>query len=496
MLVAMMVHLLVSQVDSLREPVLVFDNPAVQSTLGTAYSKALDNLLLINMMPAGPGQLRSGLVALAGARFLRAGGGYGEPWTRDASVNSWSALSLLAPDLARNTLWAVCERRPDGSVAVQDDNQWWDKIVWVLAAWNHYATTGDQAFLKQAYATSNRLASSLVETRFDAEFGLFRGPSHLQDGIAGYPAPFDDPPGSSSFILDHSGSDKLMTLSVNCLYYAAFRSLAKMAAALGEPASVSSDWETRAKALRKAVNDRFWMPKAGSYAYLLYGEGELRGKQAEYQEATGISLAVLCGVADARRAGQVVRNARTTRFGIPLVDPEFPRYSAAAPGRHSRIVWPLAQGYWATAAAVTGNVARFRAEVEALAGLAKGSDWHFFEIYNPTTGKPDGGMQCGSHWASAPDQAWSASAYLRMIHYGLFGMAFTPGGVTFAPTLPADWGAVTLKGLHYRGAVLDIRLTGSGRRVVRFSIDGQVSAKPLVPASLQGVHRVEIVLAP
>jgi glycogen debranching enzyme len=486
--------MLLNLVTAPSEPVLTFENQKVQPSLGVAYSRALDNLLRINVLPAGPGQLRSGLVSGADAKFVRAGGDYQDPWTRDASINSWNALSLLAPNLAQNTLWAVCERLPNGSVAIQDDNQWWDKIIWVSAAWNHYATTGDRAFLKQAYATSKQVADRLIATRFDKEFGLFQGPSHLQDGIAGYPAPFSDPPGSSGFILDHPGSDKLMTLSVNSLYFGAFRSLAKMAAELDENPAVAKAWLARTNDLRKAINQRLWMPKAGSYAYLLFGQGDLRGKQAEYQEATGISLAVLCGVADAKRAKQVVENARTTKFGIPLVDPEFERYAKEGPGRHSRIVWPLAQGYWADAAAKVGNVARFRTEVEILAGLAKSTDWNFYEIYNPTTGKPDGGMQCGGRWGSCSHQTWSASAYVRMIHYGLFGMGFTPSGISFSPTLPAEWGGVSLTGLRYRNSVINIRLSGSGRKVIGFSVDGKAKTKPFLPANLKGPHNVEIVM--
>jgi alpha-galactosidase len=122
-------------------PTLTFENPEVQAVNGEAYARALDNLLRINVLDAGPKQMRSGLVADPLGTFLRAGGDYQEPLTRDASVNSWNALGLLAPDLARNTLWAVCERRADGGLCIQNDNQWWDKVIWVIAAWNHYATT-------------------------------------------------------------------------------------------------------------------------------------------------------------------------------------------------------------------------------------------------------------------------------------------------------------------------------------------------------------------
>jgi glycogen debranching enzyme len=336
------------------------------------------------------------------------------------------------------------------------------------------------------------LADDLILTRFDKEFGLFQGPSHLQDGIAGYPAPFNDPPGTSRFILDHPGSDKLMTLSVNSLYVQAFRSLAKMATELKQDKAVSKAWTQRADALRNAINTHLWIPGKKSYAYMLFGEGEQRGKQAMYQEGTGIGLVVLAGVPDASRAREVVKNVRTTAYGIPLVDPEFERYTVDKPGRHSYIVWPLAQGYWGSAAAKVGNIDRFRIETEALVGLVKSTDWNFYEIYNAQTGKIDGGWQNGHHWGSCTNQTWSASSYIRLIHYGMFGMDFSPSGITFAPNLPKEWGAVRLSGLRYREAILDIRLVGSGRRVVEFWVDGKPCEKPFISSDLKGKHTVEI----
>jgi cellobiose phosphorylase len=155
----------------------------------------------------------------------------------------------------------------------------------------------------------------------------------------------------------------------------------------------------------------------------------------------------------------------------------------------------MAQGYWACAAAKAGNAARFRSEVEALATSAQSTKWNFFEIYNGVTGAVDGGWQCGAHWGSCSNQTWSASAYIRMIHEGLFGMEFTPSGIRFAPVLPEQWGAVSLRRLQYRAAVLDIHLAGSGRRISKFTLDGKRQAHPVVPAGLVGEHRVEIVLS-
>jgi glycogen debranching enzyme len=477
-------------------PVLVFEDSRLDATLGNTYRAALDNLLVTNILPADLKKYnRTGLLTGELPQLIRAGGNYHDPWTRDASVNSWNAASLLCPEVARNTLWAVCERQPNGRLIIQRDNQWWDKLIWVTAAWNHYAITGDRAFLSAAFEATEASLEELLQTRFDAEHGLFQGPSHLADGIAGYPAPFDDPKGSSSFILDHPGADKMMTLSANAIAYHALRCAAKMADALARDAAVSARWNKKADAVRAAINRHFWMAGKQTYAYLLHGDGPWRGKPAEFQEATGISLVILFGIADAKRAAQVVANTKTTEFGIALLEPEIPRYSANRPSRHGRVIWPMAQGYWATAAARTGSVSIFQRETEALAGLVKGSGWNFWEIYSPATGKPDGGWQCGRHWGSCQHQTWSATAYLRMIHYGLFGMTFEPDGIRFSPVLPTAWGKVTLQDLNYREQQLEIRLTGRGMRIKQFRLDGKRMRNAFLPATLTGKHQVAITLA-
>ena len=156
------------------------------------------------------------------------------------------------------------------------------------------------------------------------------------------------------------------------------------------------------------------------------------------------------------------------------------------------VVWPLVNGMFACAAAQAGRADLFQSETDTLARLAAGSGGHFFEIYNALTGVPDGGWQNGGHWPSQPDQTWSATAYLRMIYSGLFGMTFTPDALTLSPTLPAAWGPVTLTNVAYRKATLTIALAGGGHQVKRVLYDGKPLARPIIAATATGPHRLEI----
>ena len=479
----------------LQAPRLAFQSRAVQSRLGAAYEAALENLLRTNTVPdLADAHNASGMLTGDPAFFIRAGGGYDQPWTRDASLNSWNAASLLEPQAARNTLWAVCQHDSSGALVIQQDSQWWDKVIWMTGAWNHYAVTGDRAFLKSAYGVAQKELAQMQSEHFSAEYGLFQGPAFFTDGIAGYPEPEYDPNNHSSFVLDHHYTAQLMALSTNCVYYNAFRCASRMATELKQPALEARQYEQSAAALKSAINSHLWIPSKSTYGYFLHGAGPLAGTLDPSQEGIGLSFAILFGVASPAQAQSILHTVYRSPHGITASWPHFARFDDAHPGRHNGVVWPLVNGMFATAAASAGRTDLFRDEVENAALLSAGSDHRFFEIYNGQTGVPDGGWQNGGHWPSQPDQTWSATAYLRMINTGLFGMEFAPNLLTFAPTLPAEWGSVKLTGVRYRSAVLTIALQGSGSRIVRFLYDGRRLAQPVVSAQATGPHSLVITL--
>ncbi|MCG8923062.1 glycosyl hydrolase family 65 protein [Lentzea sp. CC55] len=476
-------------------PSLRFANPDSQALYGTAYTAALDNLLRRNTLAYDPRYNRSGLQDPA-VGFVRAGGGYQQPWTRDASINSWNAASQLSPALAENTLWAVVDRDSTGALRVQQDDQQWDQVVWLTAAWHHYLVTGDREFLGNAYDTARNtltIRENAGNAGFNATYGLFTGASFFNDGIAGYPAPPADATESvSTGSMPWPGIASGMYLSTNEVYYAAYVNAANMADRLGR-AREAAGHRSKAAALKAAINRHFWNPATGLYDYQLLADGT----RGAYQEGTGLAFAILFGVANPDRARSIVANARGMKWGMPDTFPHWDRYSEAQPGRHNAIVWPLVQGLWAKALARQGDQAKFAAETARLAKLANNNSG-FWEIYNGTTGVVDGGYQrlgdtVKFHWGSEPDQTWSATAFLDMVHTGLFGLRYGDAGLTFAPTLPAGWGDVTLRNLRYRDADLTISLRGAGTTIRSVTVDGRPS-RPEIPATLTGAHTVEITL--
>jgi hypothetical protein len=476
-------------------PSLEFGDAALQAALEVPYRAALQNLVEINTVYATPSVYNSsGLISYPPGVFVRAGRAYSPPqrWTRDNAINAWNATSLLGPVVGANTLWAAVNRESDGSLIVAQDTQWWDHIVWVAAAWNHYTITGDRDFLTNAYEAAVNSLAARRTNNFNDSYGLFEGPGFMNDGIAGYPVPPDSLTGRSGFVLSYPGTADMMVLSTNCEYYGAHRALASMAGELGRRAEAAA-YRSDGNALRDAINRHLWREEAGTYGYFIHGSDSLAGQLDTSQEGGGLAFAVLFGVANPSQIRKLLADTHWQPHGIVNVWPHFPRYNDERPGRHNVMVWPMVHSMFGHAAAVGGRVDLFGRAVTDLANLVTGIDNSFYELYNSITGARDGGWQVNRQWTSQPDQAWSATGYLRMIYSGLFGLTFAPDGLTIAPTLPPGWGPVGLTGLRYRDMTLDIELSGAGNQVRFSTVDGRPS-RPTIPADGHGTHTVHVKL--
>lgn len=241
----------------------------------------------------------------------------------------------------------------------------------------------------------------------------------------------------------------------------------------GRPAGQVSSLNAQAAALKTAINDDFWIPAKGMYGYFIHGADSMRGQLYQTEEGAGLSFAILFGIATPAQAESIMQNTDIQPAGIVDTYPNFARYSGAQPGRHNVTVRPMVQGYWADAAAQSGDQSRFASEVESLARLADSGN-EFYEAYTAQTGVPDGGWQTGSHWSAAPDQTWSATAYLRMISTGNAGLCLDVRGAATADLTPVQiytcdgtnaqqWNVVTADNtLRSLGKCLDVKNGGTG----------------------------------
>lgn len=337
----------------------------------------------------------------------------------------------------------------------------------------------------------------LEQTTFDEKYGLFMGPSVFNDGIAGYPESVFDSLNNSSFVLNHKNAKNIKCLSTNSLYYGAYLALADMSKVLND--GKSGVYFKKATLLKAQILKYLYNGKENKLYYLIDSDGKIDHSQ----EALGLSFSVLFGVLDANQGSGVINHAKTSAYGIPSIYPDFLRYSNKRPGRHNNIIWPMVNGFFANAALQIKNYKVFTAEFNNLTHLALDEDkgnYNFREIYNATTGVPDGGWQRRNtdtdfHWPSFKTQTWSATAYLSMVLNGLFGIKYQLDGLYLAPFLPENTKALSLQSLIYRKAILDLKIEGQGSYIASFMINGKIQKEHKIPATATGRQEVIIKLS-
>ncbi len=406
--------------------------------------------------------------------IINAGGSYTGEWTRDIAINSWNASNLLLPEVSRHSLWCTTTDH-----RTRIGHQYWDHIIWVIGAYDHYLTTRDEAFLRQAYTASRNTMQQLESEAFDSRYGLFTGPSVFNDGIAGYESPIYEQGRASSYVLDYPNARHIMCLSTNCVYYAAYLRLADMARLTGD-ASTAKSYLASAATLKGNIRNHLWDTQQQTFYYLI----DHNGTPHRFQEGLGLSFAVLFGIADPSEAAHLVAKAHVTPYGLPSIYPHFQRFSDERPGRHNTIIWPFVNAFWAEATLQTGARDKFIFEVENLCRLVTRSNDCFYEIYDSRTGAVNGGWQTKASdriesWESIHHQTWSATGFLRMVIKGIFGIRATEEGLVMAPDaeLMHHFGISRLDNLRFMNIRLHIRRIGNGHKIHRIKIEGQKSGK-------------------
>lgn len=438
-----------------------------EADIARCFEAAVENILDINIIPCDRAVYGStGL--LRHTHMLRAGGNYETPWTRDAAINTWNCLRLLHPEVARDTLFAVCTADEEGRPVIQPDVQTWDQIVWTVGAWSYWLATADEGFLKEAYGIVGRALRKLRASRFVERFGLFRGGSFFNDGIAGYPLDLHTPGLYDSFAPAHEAVEGIMCLSTNCLYAEAYRIYGRMAAHFGDP-EAAAEAQERSEELKRAVNSTFWNEALGRYSYILYPDGHLD----ESQEAAGQTFAVLFDICPREKQKALLEGLTRSDRGLVSVWPPFPGlFSDDAPGRHNNLIWPFLNGMYIQALCRCGLADRAGEELAAMTKLYKDTGWHFWEIYSPYTGEPHGGWQLDHIWDSCQDQTWSASCYIGAIVHGIFGLDLGEEGISFRPCVPASMDGAVLRGIRALDMDLTLELRGHGTVLGEVLLDG------------------------
>lgn len=378
---------------------------------------------------------------------LLAGLDYSQPWTRDAAINIWYALSLSEPELCKNTLLSVLERA-EGKLRVAGSyEQNWDNIIWAIGAHEYLLANEDPDFLSFAFGVIGNTLEYFEKNELDEEKNLFNGRAVYADGVASYP----------DNIVKKLDREKIFALSTNCVYYKAYLICARFAKQLGRP---EAKYLRKAEALKSAILKHFWNEKTQNFDYF--------AGESDANEALGLSYVVLFDIASPEQKQAVMKNTHITPHGIACEWPPFDRYTRMAPdalGRHCGTIWPLSQGAWGLAALRAGKPELFERELFLMTSKAV-RDMHFYEIYHSQSGLPYGGWQEWEGetvlWTSCRKQSWSASACLALLIKGVAGLTLTEEGATIRPYLPKGINEISLKNVRLWGKTFNLHVSRGG----------------------------------
>ncbi|MDE6268115.1 MAG: hypothetical protein K2M04_03435 [Muribaculaceae bacterium] len=405
---------------------------------------------------------------------LRTGKEWSGVWTRDVSYSIILSMAHLQPEASMISLRHKVD--PLGRI-IQDTGSGgaWpvssDRMIWAVAAWEVYKVTGNREWLEWAYPIVERSLAADRSTITDPESGLKRGETSFIDWREqSYPRWMQS--------ADIYSSEAMGT---NVVHVAALNAASAMARELGHK-NQAKEYAEEAKALAKAVNEKFWMDDKGYYGMYTYGtEFPILNPRAE---TLGESLAILFDVADEERAKTITKNNPTTPYGAAIFFPQI----SDMPAYHNNALWPFVASYWALANAKAGNE---QGAMEAIGSVVRPAALFATNKENFNLDNGDIATELNSS-----NMLWSLAGNIALTNRILFGMNFDrPDRLDFRPFVPKQLeGTRQLRGVKYRDADIDITVTGSGDSIAQFTLNGKNHA-PYIPADFKGKANVSITMA-
>jgi hypothetical protein len=404
---------------------------------------------------------------------FRTGKEWAGVWTRDISYSIILSMAHLQPKVARYSLM----RKVKNGRIIQDTGTGGaypastDRMIWAVAAWELYKSTGDADWLQQAYTIIRNSVNDDRNNAYDPITGLVHGESSFLDWREQTYPKWMQP-------VDIYVSENLGT---NAVHFQANIVLSQMAEILKDTQSANL-YKQQAETIKTGINKHLWMSYKGYYGQYLYGRNFL--SLSPRSEALGEALCILFGVADAQQAKTIVENVPVTDYGISCIYPQIP----GIPPYHNNAVWPFVQSYWAQASAKAGNE---KSVLESMASVYRPAALFLTNKENYVASNGDfAGTQINSS-----NMLWSLSGSLSLVHKIIFGIDFQNDRIVFHPFVPkALGGKRSLTNFKYQNAILNIEMEGYGNVIQSFELDGK-KAEPSILSSVKGVHNIRIVLA-
>jgi glycogen debranching enzyme len=244
--------------------------------------------------------------------------------------------------------------------------------------------------------------------------------------------------------------------------FAAYDRLAAVAAARGDTVW-AGELHSKADAVRRAVEDRFWLEDEGFYAQALDGD-----KRPVRTISSNPGHLLFCGLPAADRADRLAARFRRpdldSGWGLRTLSTAAASYNPMS--YHNGSVWPHDNSLIGAGLARYGHHADAARILEALLAVAAS---------DPSARLPE--LYCGyprtdeSREAPVPypvsctPQAWAAAA-IPLLVTSLLGLSVDPasGALTAAPSLPPWLDRVEVSGIEAGGTATRVRINGPEER--------------------------------
>ena len=333
--------------------------------------------------------------------------------------------------------------------------------LFVMLAGAYLDRTGDAAAVRELWPNL-KAALSWIEVYGDRDGdGFVEYGRRNRDGLVNQG--WKD---SNDAIFHEDGSlakGPIAVAEVQAYVYGAWRAASAIARRLSLDADASA-FDGKAQAIRQRFDRQFFDEALGGYVLALDGD-----KRPCRVRASNAGHALYSGIAFPERAPAVVATLMASSsfcgWGVRTVASTEARYNPMS--YHNGSVWPHDNALIAAGFARYG----FRREAaKVFEGLFSASTYvDLRRLPELLCGFPRNRGRGPTFYpvACAP-QAWAAAAPLSLIQSCL-GLTFDPAGPRIAfsePVLPAFLDSIVLRGLRVGGAVADIALRRSNRRVV------------------------------
>jgi glycogen debranching enzyme len=264
---------------------------------------------------------------------------------------------------------------------------------------------------------------------------------------------YDDKGFPRNFGVGHGWIEGGPLLPVHTEYYQsglgleALRALAHLAKLTGKE-DVSRDLEQAFEQQRARVEEAFWSPEQGIYAFALDRDG-----QRINETSVLTTVPMWFGLPDSKRAGQMIEHLASpdiaSDWGMRIIASRSAKYNGG--GYHFGSVWPLFAG-WASMGEYRyhrANAAYANLRANSLLAL-DGSLGHVTEVLS--------GDAFESLSTSSPHQIWSSAMVVSPMLRGLFGLEADASAnrLTFAPHIPAAWNSFALHGVRVGSTAVDL----------------------------------------